>query len=61
MLVRISAGIQIGSLTASMDRGRSQVSLDSRSSSQGSRERHQSRKMKLAAAVILENLSFHLG
>ena len=34
-----------------MDRGRSLVSLDYRESSQGSRQRHQSNKMKLSAAA----------
>ena len=52
MLARINVGIRIDWLVASMDRGRSLVSLDSRESSQGSRQHHQSNKMKLSAAAV---------
>ena len=61
MLVRIGAGIRFDSLTELTDRGRSQLSSDSRPSSQGSEEHHQAHKMKLGCALVLEILLDHLG
>ena len=60
MLARIHDGIRIDWLVASMDRGRRRVSLDCRESSQGSRQCHQSNKMKLAAPAV-KGMLLYLG